>query len=88
MTLADLRGYLQGRTGATLAELAQHFRADPEILRGMLAVWIRKGKVDRRPLAAGCGSGCGQCDPASVELYSWTEGAGPALPPIDIGCRR
>lgn len=88
MTLTELRAHLQGRTGATLAEIAHQFRVDPAIVREMLGVWIRKGKVEKRPMGAGCGSACGQCDPASVELYCWTEGNRPPLPPVDLGCRR
>lgn len=87
MTLMELRGYVRGRPGATLADMVHHFQADPEIIRGMLAVWIRKGKVERRSASANCGSRCSQCDPASVELYFWNDGAGPPLPPIDLGCR-
>jgi hypothetical protein len=88
MTLTDLRAYLKGRPGATLVEIAHHFRVDPDIVREMLAVWIRKGKVEKRSMGAGCGSACSRCDPASIALFVWTEGAGPSPAPLDLGCRR
>lgn len=87
MILADLRNYLQARPGATLAELARHFGADAETLRGMLALWIRKGKVQKLLASSSCGSRCTQCDPASVEIYQWTAEVTPPLPPAKAPCR-
>lgn len=71
MILADLRDYLQASPGATLAELAGHFGTDGEALRGMLALWVRKGKVEKILPSSGCGSGCTQCPLPSVEMYRW-----------------
>jgi hypothetical protein len=73
MILADIRDYLQERGQATLQDMANHFDADPEALRGMLEVWIRKGKVTRYAATASCGSSCSKCDPAATDIYAWGE---------------
>lgn len=71
MILADIRSYLERRGQASLADLALHFDSDPDALRGMLQVWIRKGRVSKGTATAACGSSCCRCDPAATELYTW-----------------
>jgi putative ferrous iron transport protein C len=91
MILSDLRDYLRQRGQASLQDMALHFDADPDALRGMLEQWIRKGKVSRRSAKASCGDSCTQCDPASVEIYVWgTEASGTetVIPVQNIGCSR
>jgi len=88
MILSDLRHYLEGRPQSTLAEMALHFRADPEALRGMLEVWIRKGKVEKRLATASCGSHCGHCDPLAAEIYRWNEGRAEEIASFGPVCRR
>ncbi|MFQ5642420.1 MAG: FeoC-like transcriptional regulator [Thiogranum sp.] len=73
MILADIRRYLEQRGQATLADIALHFDADPDAVRGMLEVWMRKGMVRRQAATAACGSSCNQCDPAATEIYVWTQ---------------
>lgn len=91
MILSDLKGYLEARGQASLADMALHLRAEPDAVREMLAVWERKGRVRRAPTPVGCGGACTQCDPAAVEVYLWVRaGAGsqaPTLPPVS-GCVR
>jgi putative ferrous iron transport protein C len=70
--LAELRDYMKQRRQATLADLAAHFQVDPDAVRGMMDVWIGKGKVRRLPATASCGSSCTKCDPAGTEIYLWT----------------
>jgi hypothetical protein len=70
--LSDIRRYLEQRGQASLADLALHFDADPDAIRGMLAVWMRKGKVHKQVATAACGSSCTQCDSAVTEIYAWT----------------
>lgn len=87
MILAELKGYLEARGQATLADMALHFRSQPEAVRDMLALWERKGQVRRVPAPAGCGGSCTQCDPAAAEVYLWvTAGAMPL--PVIAGCNR
>ena len=89
MILSDLKGYLETRRQATLADLALHLRAEPEAVRAMLSVWERKGRVRRLPAPAGCGQTCTGCSPAAVEIYLWVEPGEPAPPlPVVPGCGR
>ena len=71
MILSDIMRYLSACGQATLEDMALHFQSSPDALRGMLEVWVGKGKVRRRLAAASCGSSCSQCDPASIEIYEW-----------------
>jgi len=71
MILSDIRGYLEERGQASLADISLLFDVEPDAVRGMLAVWERKGKVRREKLNASCGSSCGQCDPVATEVYVW-----------------
>jgi putative ferrous iron transport protein C len=73
MILAELRTYLQTHQRAALSDLAYHFDTPPDALRGMLERWIAKGRVRRLPANTPCHGGCCRCDPASVEIYEWTD---------------
>ena len=71
MILSDIRRYLEQRGQATLSDIALHFDADPDAVRGMLDVWINKGKVHKQMATGSCGSSCTQCDPDTTEIYVW-----------------
>jgi hypothetical protein len=71
MILADLKRYLMQHQQATLADIALHLDADADAVRGMLAHWIQKGKVEKCLIHSACGVSCHQCDPATVEIYRW-----------------
>jgi len=71
MILSDIRSYLTEKGQATLADVALHFDITPDAARGMLDVWVRKGKVSHRMINASCGSSCNQCNPAATEVYVW-----------------
>lgn len=73
MILSDIRDYLKQRGQCTLSDIALHFDTSPEAIRGMLDIWIKKGKVDRRAATASCGTSCQSCDPAATEVYFWVE---------------
>ena len=87
MILSDIRQYLEQRGQASLGDIALHFDADPDAVRGMLQAWIRKGKVIRRASTASCGSSCQQCDSASTELYIWASRDIPVMNPLPSHCR-
>ncbi|WP_457673517.1 FeoC-like transcriptional regulator [Thiolapillus sp.] len=72
--LSDIRGYLQERGQAPLADIARHLDVTSEVARDMLERWIRKGKVHRMMATPACGSSCSQCDPSTTEIYVWGEG--------------
>ncbi|HFD80041.1 MAG TPA: sugar metabolism transcriptional regulator [Gammaproteobacteria bacterium] len=86
MILSDIRRYLERRGQATLADIALHFDTDPQAVRGMLEIWIRKGKVQRRSATAACGSSCSQCDPATTEIYVWGGSEQDTQPHLPSGC--
>ena len=86
MILSDIRRYLEQRGQATLADIALHFDADPNAVRGMLNVWIRKNKVHKKMATASCGGSCTQCDPAATEIYVWTETTTDCRPALPAGC--
>lgn len=72
--LADIRRYFMTRRKATLADLALHFDSDPDAMRGMLAQWIRKGRVVKSDLSACCSHTCsGCCSKTAMELYEWKQ---------------
>lgn len=73
MILSDIRCYLEEKGQATLADVALHFDITPDAARGMLDVWVRKGKASRRMVSTSCGSNCSQCDPAATEIYVWDD---------------
>ncbi len=73
MILSEIRDFIRQRKRCTLQELVLHFDIDAEALRGMLAKWIKKGKIRQIPVGPSCGSSCHKCDPALTELYEWVE---------------
>jgi len=73
MILADLKTLLQAQKMMNLLELARRLQAEPDAVRSMLAVWIRKGRVLRCAQLPGCGSKCIKCNPLVTETYQWVE---------------
>ena len=71
MILSELKVYLRERGRAPIGDLANRFDADPEAIRGMLDVWIRKGRVKRLNAEAGDCGGCSKCDAFDLEIYEW-----------------
>ncbi len=73
MILSDIRRYLIARPAASLSDIAMHFDSTPDAIRGMLDIWVRKGKVKKNLLNQNCSSGCNKCPEAIMETYSWSE---------------
>lgn len=71
MSLIELKQYLQSRQEVSLLDLCRTTKRKPEILRDMLAIWMRKGKVCLKQRTDACGSSCSQCDPLFTETYIW-----------------
>ena len=71
MILSEVRDYVRRRGQATLADIALHFDTEPDTVRGMLDIWLRKGVMYKQPATASCGSSCSQCDSAVTEIYVW-----------------
>jgi putative ferrous iron transport protein C len=71
MILSELRDYLKDHKRAALFDIALHFDSNPDAIRGMLEVWVKKGRVRKLPQGTSC-SGCCECDPSMIEIYEWT----------------
>ena len=52
MILAEVRDYLKQRGQCSLSDIALHFDTDADAVRGMLGIWIKKGKVEKRSATA------------------------------------
>lgn len=79
MILSDIKRYLMERHRASLEDIAMHFDASPDAVRGMLDHWIRKGRVTKESIDMACGDSCNKCAPATTEIYTWVgDGAGAA----------
>jgi putative ferrous iron transport protein C len=74
MILSELGRYLAQRRRASIDDLALHFRAEPEALRGMLAMLEKKGRLRRVGSARACGGSSCCCSAAIGEVYEWADG--------------
>ncbi len=71
--LLEIRDYIRERKHVSLRDLALHFDADPDAIRGMLDKWIEKGRV-RKCSTAACGGCASNCSTAQQEeAYEWVE---------------
>ena len=73
MILSEVRDYLKQRGQCTLSDVALHFDSNADAVRGMLDIWVKKGKIEKRSATASCGTSCQSCDPAATEVYIWSE---------------
>jgi putative ferrous iron transport protein C len=74
MILSEMRDYLHNQKRASIKDIALHFEMDADATRGLLAVWIKKGKIKNSTAGgAACGTSCCQCDPLVTEIYEWIE---------------
>jgi len=70
MFLSQLNRYFAQHKRVCLADLAVHFDAQPQALRGMLDMLIAKGRIGRVQTPMNC-DGCIKCDPERLEIYEW-----------------
>jgi len=70
MILLDIKNYFTEKKVANLQELSLHFQRDPDMMREMLAHWLRKGVICKEPKPLSCGSKCLQCKPSIAEVYA------------------
>ncbi|MGD2118203.1 MAG: FeoC-like transcriptional regulator [Chromatiales bacterium] len=87
MILSELRDYVRQRNQVTLSDIALHFDSDPDTLRPMLDVWLRKGLIHKQLATASCGSSCTQCDSAATEIYVWGEAPSISTALLPDGCK-
>ena len=73
MTLSALKTYMQDNHVVSINDLTAHFDMDPDTLRDMLEILIRKGQVRKiHDADVHCGT-CAQCHLLMAELYEWVE---------------
>ena len=70
MLLLQLQAELRTRQKATVLELAQALKLQPEIVCDLLAHWLKKGKIQQIE-AVGCGEKCFKCPQAWLRQYQW-----------------
>jgi hypothetical protein len=72
MILGELKSYLTARKRVPIADLANRFEVEPDALRGMLQLWVDKGRVRRLASGGACGS-CSRCGDgdSDPEIYEW-----------------
>jgi len=73
MILSELRDYLKTHRRVALIDMVHRFDTDADALRGMLAKWMAKGRVEKLPPGSACSGGCCKCDPATTEIYEWRD---------------
>lgn len=71
MTPSLVKSHLQTHKVCSLFELTVRFNANAEVLRDILRIWIRKGKVRCCQKTNRCGTQCVRCHPLVTELYEW-----------------
>ncbi len=71
MNLMELKQYLIKVKITSLSSLVVCFNADPDVLREMLKLWMRKGCVRQCLKTPACGTSCGKCSSMTTEIYEW-----------------
>ncbi|MFO7576598.1 MAG: FeoC-like transcriptional regulator [Pelovirga sp.] len=73
MTPSEVKHYLSDRRIAPLHDIALHFDMGHDAVRGILELWIKKGRVKRhQDNSCKSGSCCGGCEEeGSKEIYEW-----------------
>jgi predicted ArsR family transcriptional regulator len=70
LILGDLKSYLTAHKQVAITDLANRFDVEPDALRGMLQLWVDKGRVRRLEVGGACGS-CARCGDGNPEIYEW-----------------
>ena len=76
MTLPEIKSYFEEHRVASMQDLVSHFNLEDDVMRDMLAHWIRKGKLRKIETTAGhcskCPS-CASCYSLAMEVYEWID---------------
>lgn len=71
MLLSDIKAHLKTQGQQSLFQLSRQFDVQPDILKDMLNLLIRKGQVRQCMKTPRCGKQCGQCSVLVTQLYEW-----------------
>lgn len=72
MLLSEINRFFVANKRACLADLANHFGAEPDAIMAMLDVLAAKGRITRLTSSTNCG-GCTKCDPNRLVIYEWVD---------------
>lgn len=76
MILKELKEYVKTNQQVSLKDIAIHFDAEPEAVKGMLDFWIRKGKIRHYASSSVCGGSCSCSQQENNEVYEWNQQLG------------
>ena len=85
MILAELQDFVCGYQRVSLAQLRLHFSIEPDALRHMLSMLIRKGRVRPIPIPHRC-NGCTCCNLETIEFYEWIDASSTQNPSVRTRC--
>lgn len=71
MSVSELKQHMQTMRVTNLFTLSHHFNKDPDVLRDMLRLLVRKGVVRKSRQTMKCGTACNRCNPLLTEIYEW-----------------
>ncbi len=71
--LADIKQCLRAQHMVSLFDLTKRFNVQPDALRDMLDILIRKGQVRKCTKTPQCGTQCQKCSVLFTELYEWVQ---------------
>lgn len=71
VSVSELKRHMQMINASNLFALSHHFNTDPDMLRDMLGLLIRKGIVRKCMQTTKCGTSCNRCNPLLTEIYEW-----------------
>ncbi len=71
MSLLAIKNHMMKVKIASLSNICMCLKIDPDLLRNMLAHWMRKGKIRKCMKTPACGTKCMQCSSLTTELYEW-----------------
>lgn len=67
--LTDIKSILIERKQMSLTDLARHFYVSESIMQGMVAHWLKKGRVEVIDASGGCGDVCGCSESEGSKIY-------------------
>ncbi|MFT3742259.1 MAG: FeoC-like transcriptional regulator [Gammaproteobacteria bacterium] len=73
MLITNIQHYLQQHRQANLAQLRIHFKLDPHVLKNILGLLVRKGRVKKCLKTPQCATQCQKCDIMVTEIYQWIQ---------------
>jgi putative ferrous iron transport protein C len=74
LTLGGLRDYMRDRHHASIADMAVHFDAAPDAVKGALAQWTAKGRMRRLGEGESCSrSASCSCACKPDDVYEWVD---------------